>query len=305
MFSLLFVILFIFANVNNSTSDYQPDVGNIFHFDILKADAYVKVGDSEYSGSGYSILGNILQVPYTCTLIVDDVSITLIRSTFSGGGYSTQIYSYWVDNDEFHLRIATIYPLSYCLPFLANPSAATDGFETFFIPFVDQALISDYFDEYVAQSNTDLTDYLLLITDPSFEAIKTEVDNILYFEVYFTGLTEVFNPVPFEITFKHQFRCAYESDTGFLLGMHYKTEGKGTYNGEKIKYEFESLIEKQGYNLPEAQLTGFDITEDWWIIAAAGGGGLLLIIIVIILVVSGTMKKKPKKKKKKSSKKKR
>jgi len=301
--SFVIMSLFLFANIGFSTSTYQAEVGNIFQFDVLVAEAYVKLGDTIYSGSGFDILGNTLQVPYTCTLIVDAATVTSVTSTFYGGGYSEPIYSYWTNNDEWHLRAYSIYPTAYGTALLLSPSSAADGFGPVFIPFVDRALVGTFFDEVADQTNTFLTDYLAIAGDPSFDAISTLEDNIRYFEVYFTGTAETFNYPTYEIDFKHQFRCAYEYDTGFLLGMHYKTEGKGIYEGEKAKYECESLVEKHGYDLPKAQLAGFDISEDWWIIAVSGGG-LLLVIVIIVTVVSLKKKQKPKKKKKKSSKKK-
>ncbi|MHA1556416.1 MAG: choice-of-anchor S family protein [Candidatus Heimdallarchaeota archaeon] len=303
IFSIIFVTLFIFANIDFSNCTYQAQDGNIFHYEMLKADVSVKVGNTEYSGSKFYIAGYPLDVPYVCTLIVNTGTLTSVSSTLSGGGHSQSIFNSWVGNDKSYFTLNIIYPMLYSIGYLMNPSTASNGFGVMFIPFVDRALIGDFFEEFVTQTNSQLVGYMAFLIEPSFEAISTIEENVRYFESYFTGTAEFTGTPEYLIDFKLQFRCTYEYHTGFLLGMHYKSQGKGVLDGEKVRFTCESLVEKQGYDLPKAQLAGFNISEDWWIIAVSGGG-LLLIIIIVVTISSIKKKKKPKKRKKKSSKKK-
>ncbi|NHJ48285.1 MAG: hypothetical protein FK733_10915 [Asgard group archaeon] len=298
------LLLVFFVNISFSQGGYHVSAGNIFHYEMALAEVSISLGDNDYVGNGFSIAGHHLAQGYICTLIVDNVYSTHVACTLYGGGYQQSHTSEWVLSDDVSFASLIISWLWKAQPFLTNPTLVSNGLGLIFYPFLEYALSYDFFEEFVDQ-----TYYLLPLQSLSypnliFKCYSEEKDGIYFFETSFSGSDEISGGSPeYDLDFKVQLKFAYEKSTGILQGMHYKAEGKGTFNGQPAKYRCESLTLKQYYDLPVFKY-GFDISDDWWIIVAAGGGLVLVVTAVLVFSRVGKKKKRKKKPKKKSTKKK-
>ena len=298
---IILLLLLLFVKNDYSQGAYHVTAGNIFHYEMVLAEVEISLGADDYIGNGFSIAGNHLSQGTICTLIVDNVYSTHVSSTLYGGSYSQSYTSEWTGSEEFTFPSLILSFLWKAQPFLTNPTLVSNGLGLVFYPFLEYALSFDFFEEFVDQTNYQLTMQTPHKTNPTFKCVSEEKDGIYFFESYYSGSEEISGGSPeYDLDFVVRLKFAYDRSLGTLQGMHYLAEGKGTFNDQKAKYRCESLTELQYYDLPNFKLSGFNIQYDWWIIAAAGGA--LLLIVITVLVVFGVKKgKKPKGKSKKKS----
>ncbi|MFW9923128.1 MAG: choice-of-anchor S family protein [Candidatus Thorarchaeota archaeon] len=139
-----------------------------------------------------------------------------------------------------------VYPMYQSGMFLGNPSLADVCLGLLFYLFIDNVAAWTLFDSFVAETQYQLIAYLPSVTNPVFDATGITSAGIYTFESCFTGSIEQTGTPSYEFKFKLQNKFDYQYSNGVLKGMHYKSHGTGTYNGEKSSFTCEFLVEEYG-----------------------------------------------------------
>lgn len=282
-------ILLLLLGVNMSTSPYNVYPNQMYEYDVKKAEVYMKLDDSSYSGKGFKINDIDFNERTTIQATVNSLGGDNVLWTLSSGDETLAKLADWNLVDESTLSSTILNPFSIIQKFLSNPALTTEGLGLIFYPFLGTNRTIEFFKDLKNQTHYQYTLFIPKIENVQYEAHYEEVGQLIIFESLVSGkLNQNLSLPEFNMSFTHQSQLVYDISIGLLQGSRFLSEGSGTFENKTAVFSFESHIELKKYNLPNLRLTSSNTPVRWWLIGISGS---IVIIVTILLIVRFKIKK--------------
>jgi len=154
--------------MNNVISPYNIPTNQLYEYDVKKAEVYVKLDDSSYSGKGFKINDINFNQRTTIQAFVNSLGGDNVLWTLTSGEASLAKLADWNLVDESSLSSIILNPFSIIQNFLSNPMLTTVGLGLIFYPFLGTNRTIDFFKDLKKKN------YDLLIIDTIGSAITKD-----------------------------------------------------------------------------------------------------------------------------------
>ena len=252
-------ILSLFSCSSTVSLSTQLAVGNILHYQVVQTNISAIVGENNVSTNEFYFNGE----SYSRMTKVD-VNVTYFGEGFTGRyiiNDNNRTRGYTVDSLKIILQQFTIRTSIFTKSLIDfwDRENFDDGFYLVLYPYIDPIDDSwNYLQTLGNASLNELAEYKALGHDLEGDFTFTDINNVIYFETWNTGIVngqydELLGypfGLPENCSFLNRFQIAFEKTTGVLLGMHMKGWTKGEIPSGNVDLSMEYQIERVGYNLP-------------------------------------------------------
>ncbi|MBK5114219.1 MAG: hypothetical protein KGD59_03530 [Candidatus Heimdallarchaeota archaeon] len=281
--SLVSLILLLFLTLNNIISPYNIPTNQLYEYDVKKAEVYVKLDDTSYSGKGFEISNINFNQRTTIQAFVNSLGGDNVLWTLTSGEASLAKLADWNLVDESSLSSNILNPFSIIQNFLSNPMLTTVGLGLIFYPFLGTNRTIDFFKDLKNQTHYQYTFFIPKLDNVQYEAFYEEIDQLVIFESLVSGgLNQNLTSPEFNISFKHHSQLVYDISIGLLYGSRFLSEGSGVFENKTVEFSFESHIELKNYNLPKLVLSNDNFLVRWVLI---GSSGSIVVIVITVFFV--------------------
>ncbi len=285
---MLIGLIFCISNSFSLVSgEYQVSVGEIYQYDIIKAEINCTFNGHFETGSGYTIDSNHLEENTTITFEVMYVNPLDVTWNLSGGGFSNTHLSYENDINSFKNL------LTYCfiLPNIFDPTDADIENGTgliFYSPFIDPILenweIIKSSEDIVENKIDNLTDTKITY---DLDSVSEDSDSKLSMEFTFGGTIDgKWSNRPIDAKFMNHLLIEYDKLKGILLGLRMKSSIEGSFDSNAVDISIYFHSEIKDYDIPAFAKS--DITK----VSGTFGEGILIGLSSLLILTVSVSKRK-------------
>ncbi len=280
---LIGAIFCISNNINHVNGEYQVSIGEIYQYDIIKAEVNSTFNGHFETGSGYTIDSNHLEENTMVSYEITEVNTLGVFWNLSSGGFSHN----HVSDDTIINSYENLLTQCFALPKIYDPihSDIENGTGlVFYSPFIDPINenweIIKNVEDYVENTIDLLTDTKITY---EMDSLLKESNSKLSIEFVLGGTIDgKWANVPINAKFMNHLLIEFDKINGVFLGLRMKSSIDGSYNSNTVNITISFQSEMKDYNIPS--FTKNDITK----VSGVFGEGILIglssLLILTILV---------------------